>query len=121
MARKHRFESEALQHLYGRYVGRNKKKQQAFEEELANVDVARKLYSLRKQAGLTQAKLAELVGTSPSVISRLEDADYNGHSLAMLRRVANVFGKRVQISFVSARPAKRRNRATSRQKKIDAA
>jgi len=34
------------------------------------------------------------------VISRLEDADYNGHSLAMLRKIAVAFHRKVQIQFV---------------------
>jgi hypothetical protein len=36
------------------------------------------------------------------VICRLEDADYDGHSLAMLRRVAAAVGKRVEVRFVPA-------------------
>ena len=40
------------------------------------------------------------MGTTPSVISRLEDDDYAGHSLAMLRRVAAALNKRVEIRFV---------------------
>ena len=39
MGRKSRFESDALQHAYNRYVGRDKKKAEAFEAELANVEV----------------------------------------------------------------------------------
>ena len=50
--------------------------------------------------GLTQRELAKLVGTTHSVISRLEDDDYLGHSLAMLRRLAAAFGKRLEIRFV---------------------
>src|ERR1035438_471707 len=38
----------------------------------------------------------------PSVVCRLEDADYEGHSLAMLRRIAEVLGKRIEIRFVPA-------------------
>jgi len=45
------------------------------------------------------------VGTTHSVISRLEDDDYLGHSLAMLRRIAAAFGKRVEIRFVKDRGA----------------
>ena len=100
MGRKSRFESETLQYAYNRYVGRDRKKAEAFEAELANAEVARKLYDLRVQAGLTQAALAKLVGTTASVISRLEDADYDGHSLAMLRRIAAGLNKRVEIRFV---------------------
>jgi len=47
--------------------------------------------------------LARLVGTTASVICRLEDADYEGHSLAMLRRIAEALDKRVEIRFVSSR------------------
>jgi hypothetical protein len=39
---------------------------------------------MRRQAGLTK-RLANQVGTTTSVICRIEDADYEGHSLAMLR------------------------------------
>jgi DNA-binding XRE family transcriptional regulator len=116
MARKHRFESEGLQHLYDRYVGSDRKKRTALERELAGVDVARKLYELRKAAHLTQAQLATKVGTSTSVISRLEDANYEGHSLAMLRRIAEVLGKRVRISFVDAGPATSPPRSKTRKK-----
>ena len=51
-------------------------------------------------------QLAKLVGTTPSVICRLEDADYEGHSLAMLRRIAAALNKRVEIRFVSVRPGR---------------
>jgi transcriptional regulator with XRE-family HTH domain len=53
-------------------------------------------------AGLTQQQLAERIGTTPSVISRLESADYRGHSLSMLRRIADALGKRVELRFVDA-------------------
>ena len=116
MGRKSRFESEALQYAYNRYGGRAKKKAEAFDAELANAEVARKLYDLRTQAGLTQAALAKLVGTTASVISRLEDADYDGHSLAMLRRIADGLNKRVEIRFVPLkRAAGTRRNSTSRR------
>jgi len=35
------------------------------------------------------------------VICRLENADYEGHSSAMLRRIAAALNKRVEIRFVS--------------------
>ncbi|MBD3265979.1 helix-turn-helix domain-containing protein [bacterium] len=72
----------------------------ALEEERANLDIATRIYELRKQAGLTQQELAELVGTSRSAIARLEDADYEGHSLSMLRRIASALQQKVEIRFV---------------------
>jgi transcriptional regulator with XRE-family HTH domain len=70
------------------------------EQEQANLDIARKIYELRTKAKLSQAGLAKKVGTTQSVISRLEDADYEGHSLAMLRRIAAALEKRVEIRFL---------------------
>ena len=75
----------------------------AYDEELANAELAQKIYELRTKAGLTQRQLANLVGTTASVICRLEDADYEGHSLAMLRRIAAALDKRVEIRFLPAR------------------
>ena len=77
------------------------------QEQMANDEVARKIYDLRTSAGLTQRQLAKLVGTTASVICRLEDADYEGHSLAMLNRIAAALNKRVKIEFVPL-PKKRR-------------
>ena len=86
-------------------TGKDPAMQRMFEEEMANTDVAVKIYGLRQQAGLSQVELAKRVGTTQSVISRLEDADYEGHSLAMLNRIAAALERRVEIRFV---PRKRR-------------
>lgn len=68
----------------------------------ADMDVAGLIYDARIAAGLTQAELAKRIGTSASAISRLEDYEYEGHSLAMLRRVAKALGKRVELRLVDA-------------------
>ena len=73
------------------------------EKAHANEEIARKIYELRTSARLTQARLAKLIGTTASVISRLEDADYEGHSLAMLRRIGAALNQRVEIRFVPIR------------------
>jgi ribosome-binding protein aMBF1 (putative translation factor) len=86
-------------------TGKDPEMQRGFEEEVANREVAHKIYQLRQDSGLSQAELARRVGTTQSVISRLEDADYEGHSLAMLNRIAAAVQRRVEIRFV---PRKRR-------------
>jgi hypothetical protein len=40
------------------------------------------------------------VGTSLSAIARLEDADYEGHSLSMLRRIGEALNQKIEIRFV---------------------
>jgi hypothetical protein len=44
-----------------------------------------------------------MVGTTASVICRLEDADYEGHSLAILRRIAGALNQRIEIRFIPTR------------------
>ncbi len=101
---KPKFASAALQYTYDRYIGQNPKLVQEFEEEVINADIARKIYDLRTEAGLSQRQFAKKIGTNASVICRLEDADYEGHSLSMLKRIAEALDKRVEIRFL---PAKR--------------
>jgi ribosome-binding protein aMBF1 (putative translation factor) len=96
-----KFHSKALQHAYDRYVGRDKEQIQSFEDEVLNARVARLIYDLRTKAGFSQRELAERVGTTASVICRLEDADYEGHSLSMLRRIAEALDKKLEVRFVS--------------------
>ncbi len=92
--------SDAAEIVHRRYFEGHPEKVALLEEERANAAIARQIYELREAAGLTQRDLAALVGTTASVICRLEDADYQGHSLAMLRRIAGALDKRVEIRFV---------------------
>src|SRR5689334_8893765 len=102
--KKRKFKSAALQWTYDRHIGKDPKRIEEYEQEVLNAEIARKIYGLRTQAGLSQRELAKKVGTTASAICRLEDADYDGHSLSMLKRIAEALDKRVEIRFV---PAKR--------------
>ena len=94
---------DAIEIIHRRYYEGRPDRIAALAEAEANDTVARKISALRKRAGLTQQQLAKLVGTTTSVICRLESADYQGHSLAMLRRIANALNKRVELRFVDAK------------------
>lgn len=100
-----RFRSKSLQLAYDRYVGNDPQQQAAFEEELANAEVAQKIYDLRARNRLSQRELAALVGTTASVVRQLESADFQGHALPMLRRIAAALDQRIEIHFV---PTKRK-------------
>ncbi|HSY18850.1 MAG TPA: helix-turn-helix domain-containing protein [Candidatus Acidoferrales bacterium] len=93
--------SAASEILQRRYYEGKPGRIAALEEARAEDKLARQIFELREQAGLTQASLAKMVGTTASVISRLEDSDYKGHSLTMLKRIATAVDKRVEIRFVS--------------------
>jgi ribosome-binding protein aMBF1 (putative translation factor) len=105
-----RFQSAALREVYDEMVGRDRAKQAALEQELVNVEAAQLLYDMRTNAGLSQRALAKRVGTTASVICRMEDSDYQGHTLAMLRRIAAALERRLELRAVplTRRPRKAR-------------
>lgn len=78
---------------------KNSRFREIYEEERANFQAALAIRRAREAAGLTQGQLARRVGTTQSVISRLEDADYKGHTLKMLERIAATLKRRVIISL----------------------
>src|SRR6266571_5029388 len=62
-------------------------------------DVALQIAALREKAGLSQKDLARKLHTSQQQISRLESPSYEGHSLSMLRRVAEGLGVTVRVTL----------------------
>jgi ribosome-binding protein aMBF1 (putative translation factor) len=107
MPRKKSKTTDAIAIIHRRHYAQRPEREASLQEERANAEIARKIYDLRKAAGLSQRALASLVGTTASVICRLEDADYEGHSLAMLQRIAAALNKRVEIRFLPRQAALR--------------
>ena len=71
----------------------------ALNDEYAALRV---LLTARRDAGLTQAEIAERMGTTASAVSRLEASlasEKHSPSFATLRKYAAACGKRLVISF----------------------
>jgi DNA-binding XRE family transcriptional regulator len=69
-------------------------------EEFAILD---EILTARKEAGLSQAQIAKLMGTQAPAIARLESALATGKhspSLSTLRKYAAALGKRVELHLV---------------------
>jgi transcriptional regulator with XRE-family HTH domain len=81
-------------------------------------DVALKLASLRKASGLSQKELARRVGTSQQQISRLESPSYEGHSLSMLRRVAEVLGAQIHVEIQTKKQWSTTRRTQKSRRKV---
>ena len=99
--------TDGVEILKRRLIGEDKRRHASLERELLNAEVARQVYEARTKAGLNQSQLAKLVGTTQSAISRLEDADYGGHSLNMLRRIADALGQKLSVIFLDGQVAPR--------------
>jgi ribosome-binding protein aMBF1 (putative translation factor) len=68
-----------------------------FARTLQKIDLAMLVREIREAAGFTQTELARKAGTTQSVIARLEDAEYAGHSLTMLERIAGACGVALKL------------------------
>ena len=99
--------------ILDRMAGESHELRRLTEEARVNAAVAQLIYEARNKAGFSQAELAERIGTRQSVISRLEDADYEGHSLSMLQRIATALGQCVEIRFLAPGKATRGRRSNA--------
>lgn len=71
--------------------------QQAWDELEMEYKVADLLIKLRNEAGLTQAELAEKVGTTQSAIARMESGKVLP-KLDNLAKIAKTCGKKIEIT-----------------------
>jgi len=62
--------------------------------------VAWQIKTNRKNRGLSQEQLAEMIGTQQSAISRLEDPEYGSHSIETLIQIANAFDCALSVKFI---------------------
>ncbi|OFV92371.1 MAG: transcriptional regulator [Acidobacteria bacterium RIFCSPLOWO2_12_FULL_65_11] len=97
--------------ILDRITGNDPRLREEIGEAKVNFRVAQLIYDARTAAEMTQQQLADLVGTKQSVIARLEDADYEGHSLTMLSRIARVLHQRLEVRFVPKRARERQSAA----------
>jgi ribosome-binding protein aMBF1 (putative translation factor) len=101
--------SRRAEDILDRMIGGDEDLRREVAERSVHSRVASMIHEARTEAGLTQRELAELVGTRQSAIARLEDAEYGGHSLSMLVRVAAALSKRIEIRFVAGDDDARRS------------
>ena len=71
-----------------------------------NLDLGQLIYDLRTEAGLSQRELADRMGTTQSVISRLEEGGGAKNRIDTLARVATALDRHLVLSFPSEVPDK---------------
>lgn len=89
--------------IIDRMIGDDDELRYLIRQAKTNADIAQMIYDARIKAELSQQALAELIGSNQQTISQLEDADYEGHSLAMLRRIADALEQELVVQFVPAK------------------
>lgn len=81
----------------------NPKVQAAYDEMTPEFGLLRQMLKARQKAGLSQAEVAERMGTKAPAITRLESSLGNGKhspSLATLQKYASAVGCELQVKFV---------------------
>lgn len=94
-------ERDAL-HILKVRAERDPELRKLIKEERVNFQVALAIREAREAAGLTQKQLARMIGTTQSVVSRLEDADYEGYTLKTLERIAEALKRRLVVHLEPA-------------------
>jgi transcriptional regulator with XRE-family HTH domain len=89
--------------LYRRVYANRPDRQEELAQTRREMALGVKIRRLREDAGMTQQQLADQIGTKPSAISRIEDADYDGHSVSLLARVAEALDMRLIVDFAPRR------------------
>ena len=84
----------------------------AYDELEDEFSLLRQILAARASAGLTQAQVAERIGTTQSAVARLESgAHRHSPSISTLQRYARALGYRLDVRLVKERrqPARRKS------------
>jgi len=88
---------------YSRWEDIKKQRSEPTNESRAEVEqdfaLGQLIYDLRTRAGLSQRELAKRIGTTQSVISRLEEGGGARNRLDTLARVATALDRHLVVSF----------------------
>jgi ribosome-binding protein aMBF1 (putative translation factor) len=104
---------EAAMANYSRWNDVKKRRAEPADEVRAGVEhdlaLGQLIYDLRTAAGLSQLALARRMGTTQSVISRLEEGGGARNRLDTLARVATALDRHLVVSFPESVPARMKN------------
>jgi len=79
---------------------KNKTFKKEFDKEYQRLQVAYKILQTRKKKRMSQVDLAKKIGTTQSVVARMESGKQN-LSVDTLSKIANAFGCEVKIGFAN--------------------
>ncbi len=72
---------------------------ESYAEDFLNTSIATQMRVIREQRGMTQAQLAQAVGTKQTAISRIENVNNPARNIGTLAEIAFKLGCRLKVSF----------------------
>ena len=103
--------NSATRVLFDRYYRGKPERIAQLKQTRQELALGRRIRELRESRGLSQAQLARALRTQAPAISRIEDADYDGHSLRILRKIADYFDQHLVVSFEPKRVGREKKAA----------
>ena len=67
------------------------------QRDLARLQIATQIARLRERAGLSQAALADRIGTKQAGVARMERRDFQNYTLVTLAKIAAAIGGRLEV------------------------
>ena len=107
--------SSATRIMFDRFFRGRSERISSLRQTAREMALGERIRNLRERAGLTQEQLARKIGSSKSAMSRIEDADYDTHSMSTLRKVAHALHQRLLIDFEPLEAGRHEQRATERR------
>jgi transcriptional regulator with XRE-family HTH domain len=80
---------------------RDREYREGYMEASVEQGIAWQIRINRTLRHMTQANLAQKIGSKPNGISRLEDPEYGAHSLETLKQIAKAFDCALLVKFIS--------------------
>lgn len=89
--------------LAKRFFGDDPKKLALVRAEYFYGSVARLVYDQREAKGLTRKELAEMTGTTPEIIEKIEDSDLESVPVVVLFLVLDGLGYQLKVEIAPSR------------------
>jgi ribosome-binding protein aMBF1 (putative translation factor) len=77
----------------------------AYQRELARLKLGNQIMALRQSLGLSQAQLAERIGTKQTGVARMERASYTSFNISTLAKIAAATGANLVVRLETPRRA----------------
>lgn len=91
----------------------NPRLNELFQLELARLKLADQIFRARRERKMSQASLAQLIGTKQPTVARMERPDYTNYTVKTLAKVAAATGYRLDVQLVRLVPHGRATKTTA--------
>ena len=88
-------------------VAANPVMNETYQRELARLEIANQILQARQRAHMSQAELAERIGTKQTGVARMERAGYAGFTVSTLAKIAVATGRQLEVRLRPKAAAKR--------------